>query len=74
MRIFNRYPVLKTVLVNTKTGSTFSGVLWQKRLGFLVLKNARMLRRDKEPMAMDGEVVVLADNVDFIQVIKAVNG
>jgi len=70
MRLFKRYPVLDVVLVNTKTGNTFSGVLWRKRLGYLVLRNARMLRRDKEPMTIDGEVVIPADNVDFLQVVN----
>ena len=71
MRIFDRYPVLRTVLVNTRTGSTLRGVLYRKRRRYLVLKQAEMLRRGKEPMAMDGEVVVYADNVDFIQVVIA---
>ena len=70
MRIFRRYPVLKTVLVNTRTGNTFRGVLWRKRRRFLVLKQAQMLRRDKEPMAIDGEVIVYAENVDFLQVVS----
>ena len=69
MMLFKRYPVLRTVLVNTKTGNTFSGILWRKRRGYLVLRNARMLRRDKDPMLMDGEVVIPADNVDFLQVV-----
>jgi|GEM_PF-1423856 len=69
MGIFRRYPVLDEILVNTKTGNTFSGVLWRKRPGYLVLRNARMLRRDKDPMLMDGEVVIPADNVDFLQVV-----
>jgi len=69
MRIFKRYPVLDPVLVNTKTGNTFSGILWRKRRGYLVLRNARMLRRDKEPMILDGEVIVPAENVDFLQVV-----
>ncbi len=71
MRIFDRYPVLRTVLVNTKTGNTLRGVLYRQRRRYLVLKQAEILRSGKEPMAMDGEVVVYADNVDFIQVVIA---
>ena len=70
MRIFNRYPVLRTVLVNTKSGNTFRGVLFMQRRRYLVLKQAQMLRRDKEPLAMDGELLVYAENVDFLQVVS----
>ena len=70
MRIFNRYPVLRTVLMNTKSGNTFRGVLFMQRRRYLVLKQAQMLRRDKEPMAVDGEVIVPAENVDFLQVVS----
>lgn len=70
MRILNRYPVLRTVLVNTKSGNTFRGVLFAQRRRYLVLKQAQMLRRDKEPMAVDGEVIVPAENVDFLQVVS----
>ena len=31
MRIFERYPELKNVVVNLKTGTVFKGVLWRKR-------------------------------------------
>jgi len=69
MRIFDRYPVLERVIVNTKTDRTFRGVLWQKRRGYLVLRSAEMLRGKGETVPMDGEVVIPAENVDFIQVV-----
>lgn len=69
MEIFIRYPVLKTVVVNLKTGSTFRGVLWKKRCGYLVLRNAEMLRSKAESVPVDGEVVIDCANVDFIQVV-----
>jgi len=68
MRIFDRYPVLRRVIVNTKTDRAFRGVLWRKR-GYLVLRNAEMLRTKGEIVSMDGEVVIPAENVDFIQVV-----
>jgi len=57
------------VIVNTKTDRAFRGVLWQKRRGYLVLRNAEMLRGKGETVPMDGEVVIPAENVDFIQVV-----
>ena len=67
--LFDRYPVLKRVLVNTKTDKAFRGVLWKRRRGYLVLRNAELLKGRGETVAMDGEVIVPADNVDFIQVV-----
>jgi len=67
--LFDRYPTLRRVIVNTKTDRAFRGVLWQKRRGYLVLRNAEMLRGKGETVPMDGEVVIPAENVDFIQVV-----
>lgn len=68
--MFNRrYPILRQMIVNTKTDRAFRGVLWRKRRGYLVLRSAEMLRGKGEVVPMDGEVVIPAANVDFIQVV-----
>ena len=69
MRLFTRYPVFRQIIVSTRTDRSFRGVLWQKRRGYLVLRNAEMLKGRGETVPMDGEVVIPAENVDFIQVI-----
>ena len=69
MKLFDRYPTLRTVIVNTKTDRAFRGVLWRRARGYLVLRNAEMLKTKGEVVAMDGEVVIESANVDFIQVI-----
>ena len=69
MIIFDRYPTKRTVIVNTKTDRAFRGVLWCWGWGYLVLRNAEMLKTKGEVVAMDGEVVIESANVDFIQVI-----
>ena len=69
MRLFNPYPVLRQVIVNTRArDESFRGVLWRKRHGYLVLRNAEMLRKG-EVVPMVGELVIPADNVNFIQVV-----
>lgn len=68
-RPFDRYPTLRRVLVNTKSGKAFRGVLWRRRREYLVLRNAELLKGRGETVAMDGEVAVPAANVDFIQVV-----
>jgi len=68
--LFRRYPVLRQIIVNTRArDESFRGVLWQKRRGYLVLRNAEMLRGKGEVVPMVGELVIPADNVNFIQVV-----
>ena len=69
MRLFERYPTLRRVIVNTKTDRAFRGVLWRKAWGYLVLRDAEMLKPRGETVPMDGEVVIERGNVDFIQVV-----
>lgn len=64
-----RYPVLRRVVVNTRTDRAFRGVLWRKRWGYLVLRDAEMVKAGGETVRVDGEVVIDATNVDFIQVL-----
>jgi hypothetical protein len=66
--MFERYPELRQVIVTTKTDRSIRGLLWRRRRGYLVLKQAELLRAKAEPVAMDGDVVIEAANVDFLQV------
>lgn len=63
------YPEKRVVIVNTRTDRAFRGVLWRRRWGYLVLRNAELLKGRGETVPVDGEVVIARDNVDFIQVI-----
>lgn len=63
------YPELEQVIVNTKTDRAFRGVLWQRRRGYLVLRNAELLKPGGERAKVDGEVIIPAENVDFLQVV-----
>lgn len=71
----DRYPVLRRVIVSTKTGMSFRGLLWRRRRpafgrgGYLVLRNAQLLKARGEVVPMDGEVVIDAANIDFVQVL-----
>lgn len=69
MQLFDRYPTLRRVIVNTKTDRAFRGVLWRKARGYLVLREAELLKSKGEVAPLDGEVVIPAENVDFMQVI-----
>jgi len=63
------YPVLKRVIVNTKTQFAFRGVLWQKRGDYLVLRDAEMLKSRNETAEIVGELIIDSQNVDFMQVL-----
>ena len=63
------YPCLREVIVNCKTASVFRGVLWKRRRGYLILRQATLLRPGGERVAVDGEVMVERANVDFLQVL-----
>ena len=71
MRLLDRYPTLKRVIVNLKgtDSPAFRGVLWQRRGGYLVLRDAQMLRPRMEAVVMDGEVLIPVDNIEFLQVL-----
>ena len=69
MKFPRRYPTLQRVIVNTKTDRSFRGVLWRQRGGYLVLRNAELLKPRGETARMDGEVVIGRGNVDFVQVL-----
>lgn len=69
MSLFDRYPTLRRVIVNTKTDRAFRGVLWKRTRGYLVLRNAELLKAKGETAPLDGEVMIESSNVDFIQVV-----
>jgi hypothetical protein len=68
MRLFDRYPTLKTVIVNTPDYS-FRGVLWRRRGEYLVLRNAEMIKTKGETVPLDGEVLIPTGRVQFLQVV-----
>jgi len=71
VQLFDRYPTLRKVIVNLKGADSpaFRGVLWQRRGGYLVLRDAQMHRPRLEAVTMDGEVLIPVTNIEFIQVI-----
>jgi small nuclear ribonucleoprotein (snRNP)-like protein len=68
MRRAYRDLVAARLIVNTKTGRTFRGLLWEDRRELLVLRDATMLE-GRADTVVDGEVVIERGNIDFIQVL-----
>ena len=73
MRLFDRYPVLRRVIVSLKSGNSVRGYVSAYRRDYLVLKSAEMLRA-QGVIPMDGELLIERSNVDFIQVIGTESG
>ncbi len=73
MSLFDSYPVLESVIVNTKEGKAFRGVVWKRRGGYLVLRNAEILQPSGDRIAVDGEVAIPDRDIEFLQVPRAVS-
>lgn len=69
MFAWRRSAVRTRVLLNLKTDKAFRAVLWAKRGPLLVLKDASLLEAGRDPVKLDGEVLVERGNVDFVQVL-----
>lgn len=61
------------VIVTTKRGDAFSGVLWEADKSAIVLRNAEQLTESTNPdpiaAPVDGELVVLSADVAYLQVL-----
>jgi hypothetical protein len=70
---WRRTAVRKRVVVNL-ADKAFNGVLWAKRGPLLVLRDAQLLEAGRDPLQLDGEIVVERAKVEFIQVVATGGG
>lgn len=56
------------VIAHTKTGESIRGVLWRKRPAWVIIKQPELLNGNSQPQALEGDVWVHRDNLDFLQV------
>lgn len=74
MSLFSRRPYLeiKTVIINLKSGSAFKGLIYKVDGDFVIVKDAALLSDRGQHIGekrIDGELVLLLANVDFVQVL-----
>lgn len=72
MNFFQKYPELRQVLVNLKSGTAFKAVVFRRKGDYLVLKSAEIIQdrgQQAKKQPVDGEVMIFRADVDFIQVI-----
>ncbi len=58
------------MIINTKTAKAFRGVLWERSRRHVILRNVSLLLPRGEIQQVDGEVLIGAENVDFMQVVS----
>lgn len=72
----DRYPFVRRAIVSLKTGRVFRGVLWEQRAEFLVMRQVEQLKdpevRASQVIPIDGELALPRENVEFVQVLGAV--
>ena len=60
----------RTVVVTKKSDQrSIVGVLWSRWFGVWVLKSAKVENEQGNLVPADGEVVVLKENIDYVQVL-----
>lgn len=59
--------VLEPIVVTLKSGTSFAGVLYAEDAGAVVVCKAELLEQDGKRLPVDGEVVLLRAEIDFIQ-------
>jgi len=69
MFAWRRSALHRRVLVALRTEKTFRGVLYAQRGPLLILKDVELLEHGRDPVRLDGDVVIERPNVDFVQVL-----
>lgn len=64
---WRRLHIYRRVVVNTRDGGAFEGVLWGRRGPLIILREAELVNR-AERVRLDGEVIIERDHVNFMQV------
>lgn len=67
---FRRTLVRRRVVVNLLSEKAFTGILWAQRGPLVVLRDVALHEPGAEPQAVDGEVVVERDQIEFIQIVN----
>lgn len=68
MLSFHRTLMRKRVVVNLHSSRAFVGILWAQRGPLIVLRDVVMHEPGAAPAAVDGEIVIERQQVEFIQV------
>jgi small nuclear ribonucleoprotein (snRNP)-like protein len=74
MLAWRRTALNRRVLVNLKTDKAVRGVLVAQRGPILILKDAELLEAGRDPVRLDGDVIIERSNMDFAQALTSPEG
>jgi hypothetical protein len=59
----------RRVVVNMADDCAMTGVLWRRHKRLVVLRGAELIEPGREPVSMDGEVVIERERIWFTQIV-----
>lgn len=69
LRFWRVLPERRSVIVNTTQDKSYKGFAWDRRDGFLVMRQAHLLLAGGGSTALDGEVLIPEDAIEIVQVL-----
>lgn len=67
MRRLIRQHLRRKALITLKSGHSFGGVLYEADPECVILRNAEAIGVTDTPVPVDGEVLILRSDIDFVQ-------
>lgn len=59
----------RRVVVNLVDDQAITGVLWRRHRRLVVLRSAELVQPGREPVRMDGDVVIERSRIDWVQIV-----
>lgn len=59
----------RRVVVNLVDDQAVTGILWRRHRRLVVLRSAELVQPGREPVGMDGDVVIERDRIHWVQIV-----
>lgn len=66
-----RVAVRRRVVVSLVDDQAITGILWRRHRRFVVLRSAELVAPGREPVRMNGDVVIERDRINWVQITGA---
>ena len=63
--------VRRRVVVSLVDDQALTGILWRRHRRLMVLRSAELVAPGREPVRMDGDVVIERDRINWVQITGA---
>lgn len=64
-----RVAAKRRVVINLVDDRAITGVLWRRHRRLVVMRGAELVEPGREPVPMDGDVVIERDRISFTQIV-----